>query len=415
MNNWKVYLTTIGLAIVTLLLVGCGPQETTPPHLAFVEVQKDGAGGVDGLRGVWSLTVSPDGKHVYAAGYRHDAAAVFSRDETTGKLTFVEAQKEGVGGVNGIGGPCSVAVSPDGRHVYVAGHWDHSVAVFSRDRTTGKLTFIEVQRDGVNGVDGLYVINWVTVSPDGKHVYAASYRDYALAVFGRDATTGKLTFVEVHKDDLSGVDGLYGAFFVAVSPDGEHVYAAGYLESALAVFRRDKSTGKLTFIEVQRDGVGGVDGLEGPSSVALSPDGEHIYVAGAGDNAVAVFSRDKSTGKLSFIEVQRDGIGSVDGLERARSVAVSPNGRYVYAAGWAEHALAVFRRDKTTGKLTFVEVERDGVGGVNGLQGASCVTVSPDGDGKHVYVAGNWAQAVSVFKVLHQSYSITNNREANHE
>jgi 6-phosphogluconolactonase (cycloisomerase 2 family) len=195
-----------------------------------VEVQKDGVGGVDGLQGVWAVTVSPDGKHVYATGYQGDAVAVFSRDETTGKLAFVEAQKEGVGGVDGIGGPCSVAVSLDGRHVYVAGHLDDAVAVFSRDRTTGKLTFVEAQRDGIGGVDGLFVIQWVSVSPDGKHIYTASYRDYAVAVFSRDENTGKLTFVEIQKDDVGGVDGLYGASFVTVSPDGEHVYAAGYLD-----------------------------------------------------------------------------------------------------------------------------------------------------------------------------------------
>jgi len=397
----KILQTGISLTMVMLLLAGCGPQKTALPYLAFVEAQKDGVGGVDGLRGVWSVTVSPDGKHVYAAGYRDDAVAVFSRDETTGKLAFVEAQKEGVGGLDGIGGACSVAVSPDGRHVYVASHWDYAVAVFSQDRTTGKLTFVEAQRDGVGGVDGLFVIQWVTVSPDGKHVYAAGYRDYAVAVFSRDETTGKLTFVEVQKDDVGGVDGLYGASFVTVSPDGEHVYAAGYLDSAVVVFKRDRGTGKLTFVEVQQDGVGSVDGLRGASSVAPSPDGKHIYVAGVSDHAVTVFSQDKTTGKLTWIEVQQDGVGGVDGLQGARSVVVSPNGRYVYAAGWGEHALAVFSRDGTTGKLTFVESQRDGLGGVDGLQGASCVAVSPDRNGKHIYVAGNWAQAVSVFNVLH--------------
>jgi 6-phosphogluconolactonase (cycloisomerase 2 family) len=131
MDNWKVLLTRIGLTMVTLLLVGCGPQETVPPYLAFVEVQKNGVGGVDGLRGVWSLAVSPDGKHVYTASYWGHAVAVFGRDETTGKLVFVEAHKEGVDGLDGIGGTCSVAVSPDGKHVYVAGHWVQAVSVFN--------------------------------------------------------------------------------------------------------------------------------------------------------------------------------------------------------------------------------------------------------------------------------------------
>lgn len=400
MGDRRVLLGRIFLATVTLLLTGCAPQGAASSHLAFVEVQRNGVGGVGGLRGVWALTVSPDGRHVYAAGYREDAVVVFDRDEATGRLTFLEVHKEGVGGLDGIAGACSVAVIPDGRHVYVAGHWDHAVAVFSRDRTAGRLAFVEAQRDGVGGVDGLHVVNWVGASPDGRHVYAAGYRDHAVAAFSRDAATGRLAYVGVQRDGVGGVDGLHGAFYVTVSPDGEHVYAAGYLESALVAFRRDRVTGRLTFVEARRDSIGGVSGLRGPSSISLSPDGRHVYVAGAGDNAVAVFSRDNRTGRLAFVEAQQDGVGGVEGLQGVKSVAVSPNGRHLYAAGWDEHALAVFTRDRVTGRLTFVEVVRDGVAGVDGLRGASCVVVSPDGGGKHVYVAGNWVQAVSVFRVL---------------
>lgn len=135
--------------------------------------------------------------------------------------------------------------------------------------------------------------------------------------------------------------------------------------------------------------------------MAPSPDGKHIYVTSGGDHAVTVFSRDRATGRLTFVETQRDGVGDVDGLRGARSVAVSPNGRCVYVTGQAEHTVVLFRRDRTMGKLTFVETLRDGVAGVDGIQGASYVTVSPDKRGKHVYVAGNWVQAIAVFNVLH--------------
>jgi hypothetical protein len=77
---------------------------------------------------------------------------------------------------------------------------------------------------------------------------------------------------------------------VPLSPDGAHVYAAGWNDDAVAVFARDAGTGALTFIEAQRDGVGGVDGLDGAFSVTLSPDGAHVYAAGQNDNAVVVFS-----------------------------------------------------------------------------------------------------------------------------
>ena len=232
-----------------------------------------------------------------------------------------------------------MTVSPDGKHVYVAGAGDSAVTVFGRDSTTGALTFVEVQRDGVGGVDGLDAASSVKVSPDGKHLYAAGWTDDAVAVFGRDSTTGALTFIEVQLDGVGGVDGLDAANSVAVSLDGRHVYAVGGRDRAVSVFGRDSTTGALTFVEVQRDGVGGVDGLAGASSVTISPDGKHVYAVGSDDDAVAVFGRDSTTGELTFIEVQRDGVGVVDGLDAAFSVTVSRDGKHLYAAGAVDDAV----------------------------------------------------------------------------
>ena len=43
-------------------------------------------------------------------------------------------------------------------------------------------------------------------------------------------------------------------------------------------------------MEVHKDGVGGVDGLDGANSVTMSPDGKHVYTTAQFDDAVAVFS-----------------------------------------------------------------------------------------------------------------------------
>ncbi len=373
--------------------------ETTSPAavggLGFIQVLQDGAAGVDGLNGASSVIVSPSGSHVYATGVYDDAVAVFGRDSATGELTFVQVVRDGVGGVDGLNGANSVAMSPDGGFVYAAGYFDNALAVFSRDAITGELSFVEVVRDGVDGVDGLGYGCSVTVSPDGSHVYATGYSDDALAVFSRDAGTGELTFIEVVRDGVDGVDGLDGAWSVTMSPDGGYVYAAAYVEDALAVFARDAATGELSFVQVIRDGVDGVDGLNGARSVTVSPAGSHVYVAGLIDDALAVFSRDVATGELSFVEVIRDGVGGVDGLNGADSVTVSPEGGQVYVTGLYDDALTVFSRDAATGELSFVEILRDGVNDVDGLNGSHSVTVSPDGS--HVYTVGFYDRALAAF------------------
>jgi len=375
-----------------LVVAPCGSPALAA--LKFVEVQKNGVGGVVNLAGVNQAVVSPDGKHVYAAAETDNAVVAFSRDAATGQLTFVEAQQDGVGGVDGLAEAYSLTVSGDGKHVYVASE-EGAVAVFSRNATTGQLTFVEAQKNGVGGVDGILGAAWLTLSPDDKHLYVCGFNDNALAVFSRDATTGQLTFVEVQRDGVAGVDGLAAARSVFVSPDGKHVYVAGALDHAVAVFSRNAATGQLTFVEVQKQGVGGVDGIGTAFGVTVSPDGRQVYAAGLTSQAVAVFDRNSTTGALTFVEVQKEGIGGVDGLNGAVSVVVSPDGTRVYATGDLDDAVVVFLRDPVTGALTFVEALKDGAGGIDGLDGANSVSLSPDGE--HIYVAGSAEAAVAVF------------------
>src|SRR6059058_5786267 len=321
----------LGSSIATWLLTGVLLAAATPAEsidLRFSGAQVNGTGDVTGLNGAYGVTVSPDGKQVYVAGELDNALAVFSRDPATGALTFVEVEHDTVGGVAGLKGA-------------------HAV-VFSRDAASGALSFVETKRDNKGKVNGLNGAESVAVSPDGLHVYVAGRNDNAIAVFERDVASGMLTFVEEQRSGTGGVEGLLGAKSVAVSPDGAHVYAAGSLDDAVAVFGRDATTGKLTFVEAQREGANGITGLAGARAVTLSPDGADLYVAGATDDALAVFSRDAATGRLTFVEAQHDGAGGVNGLNGANAVATSPDGTYVYVTGSVDGALAVFQRDAAT-------------------------------------------------------------------
>jgi 6-phosphogluconolactonase (cycloisomerase 2 family) len=233
-----ILITAIGATATSLVWTGTASADGNG-ELTFVEFHKDGVDDVDGLSLAVSVTVSPDGKHLYAAGSSDNAVAVFSRNSTSGELSFVQVVKDGEGGVDGLNGAFSVTVSPDGKHLYAASQFDDAVAVFSRNLTTGTLTFVKVHKDGLDGVDGLNSSRSVTASPDGRQIYIVGIDGNAVAVFSRNSTTGKLTFVEVVKDDEGGVDGLNGSFSVTVSPDGKHLYAAGARDNAVAVFSRD--------------------------------------------------------------------------------------------------------------------------------------------------------------------------------
>jgi 6-phosphogluconolactonase (cycloisomerase 2 family) len=374
-------------------------RDASSGELEFVQVLHNGEGGVTNMHGPYSVVVSPDGDHVYVAAKHQDAVVVFSRNGSTGELTYVENLKDGVGGVDGLNSVHCVTISPDGKHVYTAGVMDDAVALFSRNSSTGQLTFEEVQRDNVGGVDGLDAAYSVAVSPDGKHVYGTGLLDHAVAVFGRNSTTGRLTFVEMVQDGVGGVDGLAGVTSVTVSPDGNHVYTAANAESKLGVFSRNATTGELTFVEIQWGSPGGIHGLGNVQSVAVSPDGNHVCSASPHDDAVVVFSRNATTGKLTFVETQKDGEDNLDGLYRVYSLTFSPDNVHVYTSGYGDGAVVAFHRNVTTGALTFADIKMETspyLPHVNTLDGARSAAVSPDGS--HVYVAAREDDALAAFE-----------------
>ena len=111
-----------------------------------------------------------------------------------------------------------------------------------------------------------------------------------------------LIYLEVHKDGVNGVDGLGGAIKVTVSPDGSHVYVSAFLDDSITLFSRNSSTGALTYVETYEGHP--FLGLIGAQDVIVSPDGNHVYTAASdstGIDYVAVFSRDSSTGALTYV------------------------------------------------------------------------------------------------------------------
>lgn len=383
----------LAIAVAVTGLASVAGANAASSVLSFVEVEFDNTG----LRGASDITISPDGLHVYATGAHDDAVSVFSRGGG-GRLSYVEMEKDGEGTVDGLDFASFVVVSPDGGHVYVAGSDDNAIATFRRDEATGALSFIDLRRDGVAGMDGLWGARCIAISPDGRHVYVAGYHDDGVAFFSRIPATGNLNFSGRVKDSDWYVDGLDGTSYVTVSPDGTNVYAVGHNDNAVVVFGRDADNGAPTFLELVQDGVDGVDGLWGAQGVTVSPDGRHVYATGFFDRAVAVFSRAPTTGRLTFVEMEQH----ADILDGAQSLAVSPDGRYVYVTGYVDDAVTVFGRDADSGALTYVETHRDGNGEVDGLDGTSSVAVSSDG--RNVYATGFNDNAVAVFSVQSEVY-----------
>ncbi len=363
----------------------------------------------DGMKFVSSVAVSPDDHHVYVCSSQADTVlpqkeslSAFSR-AADGSLTLVDQEVEDSGGVSTLESCRGVAVSPDGNHVYTAALTDSAVTWFSRNPTTGALTF--TAGDSVSDVEQgseLSGAHAVAVSPDNQHVYVAAATGDAVAAFSRNTTSGDLTWIDNYIDDVEGVTGLDGVEDIAVSPDGKHVYVASPNDNAVTVFSRDDSSssanfGELTFVESKFDGVGGVDGIERAGEVALDPDGDNVYVASenlsfSAEDWFAAFSRNATSGALTFLQSFRTsalsspiGCGGLAPTDTA--ISVSPDGLFVAVSSPAQSAIATFSR-AADGTLSLVESICDDifVVGSDDIGAVADLAHSPDGD--NLYSAG---------------------------
>ena len=261
----------------------------------------------------------------------------------------------------------AAAIAADSANVYVAGSDDHGIGMFQRQPSsvTGiGLTYLGALRSGSNGVSSLTSVADLVVSGDGRNVYAVSPVDNSVTSYVRAAMTGKLQQIDIDQNGLLGVAGISGARALAISPDGEHVYVAGDFSNAVAVFKRQTvagspDEGKLTFVEVVQSGVNGVIGIASPRALLVSPDGKNLYVLGSTSDAVVAFARQTNSGssnfgKLTQIATYQNGNGGALGLDEVSSLAISNDGAHLYVLGDEAGSLVHFARNAANGRLSFV-------------------------------------------------------------
>ncbi|WP_435236755.1 tandem-95 repeat protein [Psychromonas sp. PT13] len=406
----KSYSGSILLTLLSVLTFSL-PSTMVRADVSFVETILDAASSAN-LQQATDTVVSPDGKFVYVISWGSSSLSVFSRDSSSGLLTFVEELKDGVNGINGLNTLFGIDVSLDGNNIYTiaGGGSDQTISSFKRDSITGKLTLVAEYTEGGNDgkgntVTGLSCALDLVVSPDGKNVYGLGTGSSSLVVFNRNGTTGELTYSTTFTDGVDGIDGLSTSCSpdagpinsIAISPDGAYLYNAASGDNSITTWQRDVTTGALTYGNSLIDGIDGSDGLQGITSLIISPDGSTIYTSGQAENKLGVFNRSEVTGNVTFIEVQTDGSNGVNNIAGVRSLAISQDGKFVFASAITDNAITMFDRDNATGALTFNDDVTDSDPGVDGLGGVSGMVVSPENT--HIYAAAQSDAAITVFSL----------------
>ncbi len=335
-------------------------------------------------------------------------------------------------------GSRAIAVSPDGRDVYVAAAKSDSIAVFHRNRATGALKQAKgkagcvaapVAGKGAKGCGvalGLIGPNSIAISPDGSYVYATSREGASLTSFRRLKSGALKQLPPSSSGCISGLPipdctpgrALSGPDVVVVSPEGSNAYVGSFFGNAIASFARNPESGALTQLEgsagciaVATEGCATGIALGSIEGLAVSPGGGTVYAAAALSNAVDVLSRNPLSGALSQATTTGTGCitdaattGCTTGLQLAgaNAVATAASGNYVYATSLFSNSVTSFRPTEGVTGLT----QKPGASGcLIYLRAAACsfgrAMVAPEGlavspEGLNVYVAAYETGAIDV-------------------
>ena len=179
--------------------------------------------------------MSPDNRFLLVPDLGLDKVFVYALDSTTGKLTLASTTDTRPGF-----GPRHMLFGKGGKFVYVLGEMSSAVAAMSYDKKTGKLTLLE----NIDTIPPQLTVEnnsaELALSNDGQFLYATNRGHDSVTVFKVNATNGKLTNVQNIPTKGRIPRGM------SLDPEGSHLLTGNQDSSTVTVFDRNQSTGRLS-------------------------------------------------------------------------------------------------------------------------------------------------------------------------
>src|SRR6266404_338118 len=291
--------------------------------------------------------------------------------------------------------------SPDGTRVAFEsgasnlslGATNGNMHIFVKDLTTGAVTLVSADANGIQGNNSSQNFS---LSPDGTKVVFGSSATNLLAnptltthIFVKDLGTGSVTLVST---DGNGAEGDGASSFPVFSPDGTEVafvskstnLAAGANNGNSEIYVKNLLTGAVTLVSTDANGVPG----NGPSLLPMfSPDGSKVAFHSNSSNLTPgtsgnseVYVKNITSGAITLIST--DVNGAAANSNDSMLAVFSPDGTKVAFDSSATNLVPggtggeqVFVKDLLTGEVTLMSADTNGV---QGNSASSDPNFSPD-------------------------------------
>jgi large repetitive protein len=272
------------------------------------------------------LAVSPNGRYLYVANEDGYLSVIDTYDNNSIRTVYT--------------GNDSISVAVHGNFVYVTNRGSNSVSVIDMSNITNPA----VQPQAINVGVGSAPFG-LAVTPNGKYVYVANSGD------------GTISVIDTHSNTVIGDIQVGGSpTAIAASPNGTRAYVTN-------------TSGGMSVIDTANNRVKYTIAVNGGYGVAVSPDNKYVYVTDGG---------------VSVIDINA---GTVTPIESVFSewIAVSPSGNRVYVTNTGGNTVSVI-----DGKNSTVIGDPLYVGYVAG------VALSPNSQRLYAVLAGGGGSSVQV-------------------
>lgn len=286
------------------------------------------------------LAFNSDGSVLYSVHGDESEISAFRVDRQSGQLHLLNRQS--TGGRN----PVHLALAPSGQFMVVANHIGASLAVLPL-AADGSLQPLS-QLVPLSGPLGPHRIEQTQAKPHFNPFDHAGHfvlvPDKGLdRIFSFRFESGRLQ--PAAQPFVAARDGA-GPRNLVFHPALPVAYVINELDSTVAAYRYDAETGALTALQVRSCLPDTFTGNSRAAAIAISGDGRALYASNRGDDSIAVFRVDQTTGLLSFL-----GADKTKG-RTPRFFTFAPDGQYVFALNEDSHSIVAMTIDPESRRLS---------------------------------------------------------------
>ncbi|WP_105189867.1 beta-propeller fold lactonase family protein [Pseudoalteromonas sp. T1lg48] len=304
-----------------------------------------------------SLVLSPDGKHIYLPeNGTYPKVHLFERSSETGKVTLIKTFNAEQNWINDFDEATSFVMSADGNYMY-ASHSNSNwlLTVLARDPVTGDLTLVERFQNNIYGnTEGISEFQgavYITIMPDNKHLILYS-NNYDLALFSIERSTGKLTLKQLMENELFGVSksgiatssiGVYGnTLYLPYDTRNDYSWI---VDSGIVVAELNPESSMISQIHRYSSNEQSREWLQGITEITLDSLIGRIYLTkDYGDSFIALRIND-ATKELSFIEEIK--LKGTVLKEQGQPILVNTfhDGKYIVSTDSFNQSVSLFRKN----------------------------------------------------------------------